>query len=209
MADTRTFGTMVSRIARELRRDNLTADIKDSIVDAIRYYENERFSFLETASVVTTTASDPYLSSLPAGLLSLDKVELDNGGSRYPVDPKTYDWITDIDTGNSNGPPYDYALYKGNMRLYPVPDQAYSIHLSYQVQLTEISASATSTATNSWVTKAEPMIRCRAKGLVFANRLRNMKDAQAMEYMAEQEHDKLKAKDTGLVTTGRITKTAF
>lgn len=209
MADNRNFGTMVSRIAREIRRDNLTADIKDSIVDAIRYYENERFSFLEASSVVTTTASDPYLSALPAGLISLDKAELDNGGSRYPLAPASYDWITDIDNGNSNGPPYDYALYKGNMRLYPVPDQAYSIHLSYQVQLTEVSASATATATNAWMTDAEPMIRSRAKGLVFANRLRNRAEAQAMDYMAEQEHDRLKSKDAGLVSTGRITKTAF
>lgn len=209
MADNRNFGTMVARIAREIRRDNLTADIKDSIVDSIHYYENERFSFLETSSVAITTASEPYLSGLPAGLISLDKAELDNGGSRYPLDPRPYDWITDIDTGNSNGPPYDYALYKGNMRLYPVPDQAYSIHLSYQVQLTEVSASATSTATNSWMTDAEAMIRCRAKGLIFAHRLRNRAEAQAMDYLAEQEHDKLKSKDAGMVATGRITKTAF
>ena len=209
MADTRNFGTMVSRIDREIRRDNLTADIKDSIVDAIRHYENERFSFNEQSSVVVTTASSPYLSALPAGIISLDRVELDQGGSRYPVDPKSYTWITDVDNGNSLGPPYDYALYQGNMRMYPVPDQAYSIHLSYQVQLTEVSASATSTATNAWMTVAEPIIRSHAKGLIFLHRLRNQSEAQAMEYIASKEHKRLKSKDSGKTTTGNIVKTDF
>jgi len=209
MADNRTFGTMVSRISREIRRDGLTADIKDSIVDAIAYYESERFSFNETSSVVTTTTNDPYLSSLPAGLISLDKVELDQGGSRFPVQQRSYQWMTDIDSGNSFGPPYQYALYQGNMRLYPVPDQAYSVHLSYQVELSEVSASATSTVTNAWMTEAEPMIRSRAKGLIFAHRLRNHVEARAMEILADQEHDRLKLKTLGKVTQGRVEKTAF
>ena len=209
MADNRNFGTMVNRMARELRRDNLTADIKDSIVDAIHFYENERWSWQETSSVVTTTANSPYLSSLPAGIISLDKVQLDNGGSRYPINARSNDWITDVDNGNSFGPPYDYALHQGNMRLYPVPDKAYSAHLTYQVQLTEVSASASSTATNAWMTDGEAMIRAHAKSLVFAHRLRNVQEAQVMSSVAEREHDRLKAKDRGLVATGKVTKTSF
>lgn len=209
MADGRDFGTMVERMGRELRRDNLTTEIKEAIVDSIRYYENERFSFNETSSVVITTANDPYLSSLPAGLLSVDRAELDQGGSRYPLSQQSYEWMTSTDNGNSTGPPYDYALYQGGMRLYPVPDQAYSVHLSYQVQLTEVSASATSTATNAWMTDAEPLIRSHAKGLVFLHRLRNPNDAKYMEYMAEKEYNRLKSKDAGKVARGAVTKTRF
>ena len=209
MADTRTFGTMVARINREIRRDGLTADVKDAIVDAIHYYEGERFSFNETSAVVVTTASSPYLSSLPSGLIQLDEVEIDQGGSRHHLDPWPYERLTAADNGNSTGPPYQYALYQGNMRLYPVPDQAYSIHLSYQVELSEVSASASAGATNAWMTDAEALIRSRAKALVFAHRLRNTKEAAVMENVANGELQKIKQRDRGRVAHGKVVKTRF
>lgn len=210
MADNRTFGTMITRIGREIARDGLTADIRDAIVDAILHYEDERFYFNEGSSVAVTTANDPYLSSIPGNIIDIDSVWIDlSGTSKVQISREFASDIEALDDGNEFGQPDRWTIYKNTVRFYPAPDTARTAHFKGQVALTEVSASATTTATNAWMTDAEKMIRAKAKSILYTHRIRNLQVAAFMEAAAESSRRKIAGKTVDKVSTGKVKKTRF
>lgn len=209
MADVRTLGTMITRIEREIKRDGITADIRDAIVDAIDSYESERFYFNEGSAKAVTTASSPFLSSVPGNIISIDSLTMDFSGSRIPLRHSDAVEIDEIDDGVAVGQPTDWGYYKDMIRFYPTPDVAYTAHIKGQIELIEVSASASTGATNAWVTDAEAMIRAKAKAIIFLHRLRNEQQSFFMEGAAEAARRRLLNKTYEKLATGRITKTDF
>lgn len=211
MADSRTFGTMVTRIKREIRREGITADIKDAIVDAILFYEDERFYFNESSAVAVMSAGDPYLSSVPGNILEIDSVWMDlSGSSRVHLSgPVLHAEIEAVDDGQTTGQPDEWAQYKNTVRFYPIADTARTAHFKGKVALTEITASASSGATNAWMTDAEQMIRAKAKSNIYAHRIKNVESAAVMEAAAGASRKRLAAKTVDKVSTGKISKTRF
>lgn len=203
-----TFGTMISRITREMRRDNLTADIKDQIASAIDHYREKRFWFNEgEATAQTTTGIAVY--AFPTKFIELDNVILeDTAGYRYPLKPEHWSVVDNEDTVN-NSFPCSYASFSEQIYLRPPPDRILTIKVSGLKDLTEVSASAADNATNAWMVEGETLIRSRAKSQLFLHKLRNEQQAAAMRVAETDAFNSLSGHTVRKTTTGRVKKTQF
>lgn len=206
------YGEMQERISGYLRRDGLTADIKDAIIKSIKFYEGDRFHFNEgEASAITTTGVANYTLPLDYREADVFKIVTDNAGNSYVLRPTTYQNIVELDI-NSNtgwGQPTVYATYRDQLRLYPVPAGPYTLMLSYQRDLTEVSASSSSAATNDWFTEGANLIEAKAMGYMFRYRLRNFQAAMEFDKEALVERSRLKQKANRQIATGFFKKTYF
>lgn len=206
------FGTMIDAINRDLRRDGITADVKDAIHRSIKFFEGDRFWFNEgEASANTTTGVALY--TLPPDFREADsfKITIDSAGNSYTLMARTYQYINEADINQSSGwgQPTLYATYRDQLRLYPIPDREYTLTLSYQKDLLEVSASSSTAATNSWMTEGANLIRSKAMAYLFRYRLRNFGAAQEMDKEALIERARLKQKTNRQVSTGFFRKTSF
>lgn len=177
---------MKARIADELARSDITSQIAYAISDAIGAYENERFHFNESRALTFTTVADQefYGTSDSANIgkvQKIDYVKVYVGTQPYDL---RYERPSDMESmsvsGSQIGTPWAYTWYGNQIRLYPVPDQAYTVRIgaSYKV-----AAPATDgEADNPWMTHAERLIRSRAK-LELA--LHVLKDTELAATMVE------------------------
>ena len=215
-----TLATMKARIASELRRSNLTTQIADAIATAIEAYQHERFSFNETRAITfDTVANQEFYDSNDAEALGrvrrLDYVVAEIGSSYYTLTAMTPEDIEKLNgTGAFTGQPLSYCWYQNQLRIYPVPADAYAVRLGAQVSIAA-PASDTETA-NPWMTTAEKLIRCRAKYELFEHVLldERMADRFAPDNPGgptAKALDELKARTNHLSNLGgwAITPTSF
>lgn len=174
------FVTMQTKIAFELARDDLAAQIKAAINDAIKQWESERFFFNEKRFQILTVAGQEYydmdddtlLTSAGAAvetgesIIELDSITLTTGGNPYVLDERTQQWFDRFQgTIGSQSQPTDYGIYGNQIRLYPVPDAVYTMNLSAHARLGPNPLTADAD-TNDWMTEGEALIRNFAKLLI-------------------------------------------
>lgn len=198
---------MINRIHRELRRDGLTADIRDAIETAVDFYKDERFWFNETeATAQMTVGTDVY--ALPSDYLELDELYMeDTAGQKYDLRQVTYEQISEVDTQTNSWPMY-FNIYRDQLYVRPPTDRAFVMRMGYLKDI-ELSASSTTTTSNSWTTDAEELIRCHAKADIFEHRLRNMTQAERMMGKARMAWNRLKGRAIKHGSSGVIQKTRF
>lgn len=161
------LGTMKTRIADELRRDDLVSRIGAAITSAIRYYESERFWFTEGESTASTVAGEQNIA-VPTDLIEPDQLTYtDSNSYRYPLKRRSWSWYRRNQEAASNtAPPTDWCIYADQIWLYPTPDAVYTLTLSYLKRLDALSAYAD---TNAWMTHGEELIRSHAKYDLLCN----------------------------------------
>jgi len=206
-----TYGTMLTRIAREMRRGDLTASstaVGAAVRSAIQFYENERFFFTEFHGVeVSASSSASYVPFSALGITPVifDSVKAVIGQRDYPLLERNWNEIDGIDSGQWYGYPDYYVLHGEEIRLYPPPNSNYTLTVSGVKKLTEISLSPSASATNAWMTDGEEMIRLKAKALLFRDELRAMDLAREFDTEAERSKKKVKRRTTSLAGSGRLT----
>lgn len=171
---------MINRISDESLRSDMAIQIKLCIQDAIGHYEGERlwFNQFRDRTFATVAGQEFYgeadLSDIPH-VLEFDAVTLTVGSTRWPLVKTGYveleDWNADA---SARGQPTRYAYWGRQIRLYPVPDNAYEIRLSGLFKLPPLVADGD---TNAWTEEAEELIRQRAKAILYSQYLRD--DANA------------------------------
>jgi hypothetical protein len=187
------FATLKARVADEMKRGELTASataVQSAVLDAIKFYEGRRFpfnEFLDTGHV--TVADSPYVTlTATLRVVKLDTVKVTIGSRDYPLKPTTWLSIDSIDSGQWSGYPEYYARYLENrLRLYPIPNDAYTVKLSGIKKLEEVSAGATASASNAWTGVLEEPVRLYAKGVLFRDQLRAPELAQVAFTEAERK----------------------
>jgi len=154
---------MVRRIREDIDRgSNYDARIKRAIESAIKFYKARRFGFNVKRAYAVLTSGNEYLS-LPTDWIEADFLQLQRDNDRYPMQEVTYDWIEDqYGPTDERGQPYAYAIQHRTLRLYPIPDRTYTLMLSFQYELKEVSQSASNGVTNAWMTEGEELIRKHA-----------------------------------------------
>ena len=154
-----TFGSTITRILSDLNRGDISDRAKTAIVEAIDFYAARRFAFNTTRSSTSTQTAVEYIS-LPTNWVELDYLRLEEDGNQTTVlDEKNTDWMDERGTGSADlGEPVAYAISQRSLRLWPIPDASYSIQLSYQCLLPEVSISASADATNAWLTEGFQVI---------------------------------------------------
>lgn len=197
-----TFSQLTDEILDEMRRTGeLTAQVNTAIKDAIKHYERERFTWNE-ARAVAVTEPDQEFYGLPSDIIELDSLTIKDGTSINELREVNY---TLIEATQSNtqwtGEPSEFAVYDGQIRLYPIPDATYSLMMSYVYSLPELSATSD---TNAWLDDGRSLIKYRAKWRLYTDIINEPERAMAMK-MAEQDAlDSLQEKSLRLATGGGI-----
>lgn len=202
-----TYLDMITRIADESLRADMTDQIKLCIQDAIAHYEVERFWFnqFRDRTFMTSDGQEFYGAAdngdIPS-ILDFDAVTLSVGPTRWPLTKTAYaeleSWNADAAT---RGQPTHYAYWGRQIRLYPVPDNAYQVRLSGLFKLPTLVADSDE---NAWTDDAEDLIRNRAKSILYSQYLRD--DANAARAMALElaVHERLTTTAARRLATGDI-----
>ena len=197
------FGTMKARIADELSRSDLTSQISNHILDAIKRHETRVFWFNKTEATLNTAAGDEYYA-LPSDFLQVDSLRITYNEENDVLTERSYKYIDDRSI--IQGEPTVFAIHREQLRLYPIPDQVYPLTMAYVYRP---AALVNDTDSNVWTTDAEELIRssaCRNLCLTV------IRDPQYATLWAGVESSALRAlqRRTALsTTTGTIHPSGF
>jgi hypothetical protein len=190
-----TYGDMQNRIADELGgRADLAAQVQLAIQTAIAKWERERFYFneLRAANAFSTAQGQEFYGASDyaplATIAHLDKVTVLVSGNRYTLAPRLAQYLEDVSVNPLvRGQPIDYAYYAEQLRLYPIPDNAYPVSL---LGTTRFAALANPGDSNPWMLDAEALIRCEAKMDVYENTLQQSDLADRMRLLIHGDPSK-------------------
>lgn len=169
MAD---YSTLRTRIIDELANDGAltTAQVNYAIADTIKVYERRPFWFNQTTGTFSTVANQENytsadLTAIP-DIVQIIASTLTYNSIKYSLKPLDYLTIDDSQDGSVVTRPEYFAYYAESIRLYPIPDQVYTVTLSYIQRFTALSDD---TDENAWTNEAEELIRQGAKRRIALN----------------------------------------
>lgn len=212
-----TYGIMIGRIADELDRADLTTtEIPLAIQDAIGFYERKYFYFTSnpTSFTFNTVAGREYYSTSDnAAIATSPSIYALTGtffGLRRELRKRDWLYIDSISTlTTSRAMPMDWAYNGEQIRLYPIPDNAYSISCAANNRPMRPSANSDG---GVWMNDAEALIRSKAKEYLFLNVIR-ASDMEAEVAMMQQqigkEYAALVSETTSREATGTVEPVYF
>ncbi len=195
------LGTMIARINDELANPSVAARIPNAVQAAIRFYESQRFWFTEGESTASTVVSQqPY--AMPTDFLEADYLTVTRSGIRYPLKRRPWSWLRrqDID-GNLETLPKNWSYFADQMWLYPIPDQVYTLTLSY---LKRLAALVNFADTNEWMIGGEELIRTRAEWDLMFHTAKDYQAAAMLAVAVDDALDNLRGKSEQKIATGRL-----
>jgi hypothetical protein len=186
---------MQDEILDDLVNESITrTHVKASIQDAISHYEQERFYFNESQTSFSTVAGTEYYSSTNTDsittMVSIVSLQAGLSGSYSVVRPVDFKTIESLQDGNVTGFPTLYAFYLNRIRLYPIPDDVYSMAIDYVSKLDTLSADDDS---NAWTTYGEDLIRAAATRRLATRKLQDDQMAGRFGMMEMEAYEKLRA----------------
>lgn len=192
MAD---LATLKSRIASEIHRTDLTSAIASAISDAVEHYQSRPFRFNEAIASFSTVAGTEFYSSL-TDVGRIDEVRVLVNARKTVLEPWTYGYMEEVaTTTNTQSQPWAWAWYAEQIRLYPVPDDAYTITVSYTKQY---GVPASDSDSNVWTNEAEALIRHAAKKRLYRDVTRDMEAAMTAEQAEAEAYRRLIQDNTAL-----------
>jgi len=181
------YGTMQSRIQDELNRGNLTSQIQNAIISALRFYSSQRFRW--NISRTTTTLSDGVeYYGLPSDFIEVETMVLTSGNELDWLQERSYYWIEQQkDWSNYEARPYIFSIQADEMRFYPVPDKdTYTVTMTYIYELEEPSDD---TDTSAWFVQGEELIRTHSKVDLLENVIRGQESLQEAQILRGREQE--------------------
>lgn len=180
-----TLAIMKARIANELVRSDLTSEIAYAISDAIALYQKEPWAFLQSrANQLATVASQYVYTSTDASWIAdirrLEWVHLLRDGASAPMRDMSVDHVEQLNgNGTFGGEPLGYAYWGENIFLYPIPNEVYTLRAGGRFAVAEPATDAETG--NPWMTKAERIVRQKAKWLLAKDVIHDDGLAQRIE----------------------------
>lgn len=208
-----TLATLKAEIAVDIIRP-ATTYIASAITAAIGDYEHERFWFNETRGFTfsTVAATADYaltsVSTTIADFITIDWVQILVGTQARNLvrDPDLAEMDMLIATASLSGEPTSFGYFGESFRLYPIPDQVYTMRVAGHYKLADLTGDDQS---NAWTTEAYQLIRNRAAARVFTSPFRNLAMAQVAEASAQDQLNRLRSQTTSRVSSNRIRPTRF
>lgn len=196
MAD---LATLKARIAREIKRNDLTDEIADAIGDAIKYYQSRRFAFNQVRDDFTTVAGTEFYTPF-TDIGAIDSIVVTVNQRKVRLDQWSFSTLEEVSTTtNTQSQPWAWCWYGEQIRLYPIPDQAYTLTVSY---LQKIAVPATDGDSNAWTEEAEDLIRHAAKARLFRDDQWEPQSAIDSQAAEQDAYRRLKRDSNQLVTGG-------
>lgn len=168
------FSDMQAAIADELARSDLTTEIQREINNAITFYGNKAFWFNEATKADITTVQGQRYYTLPANFASVLDVLSTLGTYTYRLEPRTEQYLDQVDWGNDfwSGYPTDYSFWNGQIRLFPPPQGGLPVKIKGTAILSPTSL-VNDSDSNAWLTSAEELIRTRAARQIYGRYIRD------------------------------------
>jgi hypothetical protein len=208
------LSTVISRIRTDLDRGTAyDSRIRQAIDDAIHYYRAIRFGFNSRRTTFTVTSE---YTSLTADWLEVDAVALELSTNEVrPLRERPWPWIHNKARDASlSDEPIDFAIQQRQMRLYPPPDQTYSVQMVYLYDLGGVltdgsgnSLSASDSFSNAWLREGEQMIRLHAQADILINYIKGpeaVADGERCMQMAGALERRLKRRANREQSSGKI-----
>jgi hypothetical protein len=122
---------MQARIADELSRSDLTAEIQQEVASAIEWYQYESFPWNEASTAAFETVNGQRYYTLPANFLRVTDVLSQIGNYTYKLHAVTEQYIDRIDWGDVFWTSYPilYSLWSNQIRLFPPPQANLPVQL--------------------------------------------------------------------------------
>lgn len=175
-------------ILNDTRRTDLTAVAETAIKAAVKHYEDERWWFNERRACFATTPGEPRLP-LPDDFLECDSILITISANRYRLHTESKFVMDELFTSNDiSNQPDRYMIYDSQIKLYPTPDATYSITMSYQYVLPELSVSSSTV----WTNEMYNLIRFHSLEDIYSNTLHNEKRATRAERSETKEYKRVK-----------------
>lgn len=182
------FLALRTRILDELARTDLTSQAALAIHSSVDHYKYHHFWFNEAYATLSAVASQEWYD-LPDRCVGVESLKMTQSGSDYILEPMQWDLMEArrLSTSVDQGLPKYFCMRDSQLRLYPVPNDTYVMTMAYTKDLSELTASSsTSSVTNGWTEegKGEELIRLRSKidllenviqedqGIILSGRLR-------------------------------------
>lgn len=157
-----TLGGAIADIREDLNRDTtFDTRIQKALVNAIKFYRARRYGF-NTKRKTFQLAGE--FTSLTTNFIEIDYAKLEIGTRYKPLGERNYNWLNEqLRFQSLSAEPLWFAVQNRNLRVYPPPDQSYSVQIAYLFDLTGISLSTSdSTTTNAWLDEGYDLIRLHA-----------------------------------------------
>lgn len=161
--------TVRNRILDDIDRGSAAAARVDlAILEAIKFYVAQRFRWNQGRSNFLVSQE---FTSLSASFVEIDSLRLQRTATQEdPLVEKNWKWIDERkrDTADSSEPIF-YAIQYNQLRLYPEPDQTYSVVSAYHYDLIAGVSSLSDSFSTGWLGEGEQMIRLHAQADVEIN----------------------------------------
>lgn len=200
-----TRGEVIAQILSEIARNDtsITSFVTQEVLNAVNYYETQRFWFNELRSSFTASSTIYYpLATVAPLLIEPDVLTVTISGSRYDLERESFETLEHIDTTGETGYPSRYAIFNQQIRLYPKPNAVYQIDIAGQFKLATLSADAD---TNAWTTDAADLIIARAEKQLYARRFQDFDAALALDRVEMQALERLNERTNKTLGSGKIT----
>lgn len=205
------FITMVNRIAAELRRSNISAEIRAAVNDAISeeartpYYFNELAG--PTAATFSTVIGQEYYPDL--NFVHVESMYFLLGPTRFEIHP----WGKRAADANATGGPTSglpefFSREAERFRIWPLPSVVTTIFVEGHGRLSPWPMTANED-TNAWMTTAERLIRNRAKSILCYDVIRDSKEGDYYAALAATESARLIVETSKRVSTDSVEPTSW
>lgn len=207
------LGTLQANIKVYLNRTDMDSQITNAINRAVKYYSRfKRYWFQETTATFQTIVGQydyGQVDGLPDNISNIDVLKIQiNTGTNVTIDPTTYEDIQERIISNSvQGPPDKYCFYENKIYFDYIPDQIYTMTMSYLKAYPNNLVAGTDT--NDFTEYAEDLIEARACWWIYSRILKNQSaatDSKADELDAALALD---AQTTKLIKSGKVRPSNF
>jgi hypothetical protein len=199
------FSDMQAAIAGELARSDLTMEIQREINNAITFYGNKAFWFNEASMTPITTVQGQRYYSLPANFASVLDVLSTLGNYTYRLEPRTEQYLDQVDWGNDfwSGYPTDYSFWNGQIRMFPPPQGGLPVKVKGTVILSP-QPLVNDADSNAWLTSAEELIRTRAVRQLYGRYIRDPEQYALYTQLEKEALSNLQEKNIGQTGLNQI-----
>lgn len=161
--------TVRNRILDDIDRGSAAAARVDlAILDAIKFYRAHRFRWNQRR--ITFDVSSEY-TSLSASFVEVDSLKLQRTATQVDtLVEKNWKWIDErkVDSADASEPVF-FAIQYNELRLYPEPNETYSVIMAQHYDLVAGVESLSDSFSTGWLTEGEQMIRLHAQSDVEIN----------------------------------------
>lgn len=202
-----TIDQLTSNIIDDLAKDGeegITAAVSTAISQSIAYYESSPWWFLETQDTATTSDGTEYYDA-PSSIASTEvTITIQVQNNTYPLIKRTFQTLEDwyVRSTVFTGYPSDYAMWKNQIRLYPIPNGSYTLTYNYYRSL----GAPTAGNSNAWTTDAETLIQARAEWILYSRRYHDLEAATVLKAMEREEYVDLLATNDLRLLRGKTRK---